>query len=137
MPDFAGFAGFVAALSALSLGVTKAVDFIRNIVDPNDKLQGSWVWNAVAFVAGVALCVGWELNLAPMLVGLVPALSEHASELSGLSGQILTGLLVGGGAGFFHELLSALSSVQTKNDALAASTATYVEPVTTTTTYET
>ena len=119
MPDFAGFAGFVAALSALSLGVTKAVDFIRNIVDPNANLKGSWIWNAVAFVAGVALCLGWQLNLAPMLVGLVPALADKATALGGTSGQILTGLLVGGSAGFWHELLSALSSVQTKNEALA------------------
>lgn len=113
------FAGLVVALGTLSLTVTKVVDFIRNAADKDGRLIGSWVWNVVAFGSGVAFTVGWQLNLGPQLLALVPALADKASVLSGLSGQILTGLLVGGGAGFWHEILAALSSIQTKNEAFA------------------
>jgi hypothetical protein len=114
------FSAFVAALGALSLTTTKVVDLIRNVFDKQGRLVGSWVWNVVAFGVGIAFCLGWQMNLGPQLLTLVPALSDHASALSGVSGQVLTGVLVGGSAGFWHELLSALSSVQAKNEAVAA-----------------
>lgn len=113
------FAGLVAVLGTLSLTVTKVVDFIRNAADKNGRFIGSWIWNAAAFGGGVVFTLGWQLNIGPQLLALVPALADHASALTGISGQILTGILVGGGAGFWHELLSALSSVQAKNEAMA------------------
>jgi len=109
----------LAAVGALSLTVTKVVDFIRNLPWFKDKWLGSWVWNAVALIVGLALCLGWQISIAGPLVALVPALAQHASSFTGVAGQILTGLVIGGGAGFFHDLLHALSAVASRNDSIA------------------
>jgi hypothetical protein len=115
------FLGLITFVSGLSLTVTKVVDFIRNAADKNGKLVGSWVWNVAAFGGGVAFALGWQLNIGPALASLVPALASDAATLQGLAGQVLTGLMIGAGAGFWHEVLSAWSSVQTKNEAIGIS----------------
>ena len=109
------FVGLVAALGALSLTVTKIVDFFRNVLDKQD-MWPKWVWNVVALVIGLVLCVGWQINLAGAASSLVPALADKASVLAGVSGQILTGVVVGMASGFWHELLDALSSVANRNN---------------------
>lgn len=113
-----GFAVVLSIIVGLSLTVTKVVDFIRNLPWFKDKFVGSWVWNAVAFVVGIALCVGWQHSFINDLAHQVPALATV--NFTGTMGYILSGLLLGGVSGFGHELLSALSSIQTKNESIAA-----------------
>jgi hypothetical protein len=108
------FAAVLALISGLSLVITKVVDFIRNLPWFKDKFVGSWVWNAVAFVAGIALCVGWNKNFVGDLMRVVPALAGDADSLKGFSGELLSGMLLGGLSGFAHELLDALSGVASR-----------------------
>jgi type III secretory pathway component EscT len=104
----------VGSILALSLGVTKIVDMIRNLPWFKGKAVGSWVWNVVAFVVGLGIAVGWRHDLSPAAVALVPALANL--HLSSMVGEVLTGVVIGGGAGFFHELLDSLSSVANRNN---------------------
>jgi hypothetical protein len=110
-----GFAVVLAVILGLSLTTTKVVDFVRNLPMFKDKFIGSWIWNALAFVVGVLLCVGWQHSFINDLFAQVPALSTV--HLDGTAGYLLSGLIVGGGAGFFHELLDALSSIANSNNA--------------------
>jgi hypothetical protein len=110
-----GFAVLLGTLGALSLTVTKIVDFARNAFDKEDTFP-YWTWNVVALAVGLAFALGWQLNLAGQAAALVPALAG-TGRLDGIAGQVLTGLLIGGGSGFFHELLDALSGVAAKNRA--------------------
>ena len=114
------FGALIFALGALSLTVTKVVDFFRNVLDKNDTFP-KWVWNLVALVVGLAFCLGWNINLAEAAVRLVPALEQGGvgSTLTGTAGTILTGAVVGMSAGFWHELLDALSSVAKRYNATA------------------
>jgi hypothetical protein len=114
------FAVLLAVIAALSLTATKIVDLIRNVPMFKDRWIGSWVWNVVALVVGLAMCLGWEINLAESAAKLVPALTDQVEKFSGTTGQFLTGLVVGGGSGFFHELLDALSGVASRDHAEAA-----------------
>lgn len=114
----AEFGSVVAMIAALSLTVTKVVDLIRNAFDKNDTAP-KWFWNVAALVVGLAFALGWQLNVVVALVGLVPALVGHASAVTGVSGQALSGIIVGLSAGFWHELLDALSSVANRNNATA------------------
>jgi hypothetical protein len=116
----------LAAIGALSLTVTKVVDLIRNLPWFKDKWIGSWVWNVVALIVGLAFALGWQISIAGPLVALVPALADHAANFTGTMGQVLTGALIGGAAGFWHDLLHALSAVAGKNDALAGPARTTV-----------
>ena len=115
------FGTLIFAIGALSLTVTKAVDFFRNVLDKQDTFP-KYIWNILALVIGLALCVGWNINLAEGAVRLVPALEQGgiSSSLTGTAGSILTGLVVGMASGFWHELLDALSSVANKNNAISS-----------------
>jgi len=104
------FFAVLATLTALSLMVTKGVDFLRNMLDEGDSYP-KYVWNAAAFGVGIAYCVGWQVDVSASVIALVPALAEQSSRLEGVAGQVLTGLIIGGFAGFFHELLDALHGV--------------------------
>lgn len=120
MQDFAVLLG---AIAALSLTVTKVVDFVRNLPyfknpDGSAKYAGSWIWNVLAVVVGLAISLGWSVNIAGDAAKLVPALAGTAENLTGTSGEILTGLVIGAGAGFFHELLDSLSSIANRNNAV-------------------
>src|SRR6185369_899877 len=105
-----GFAAVVAVILGLALTTTKVTDFLRNVLDKSDTYP-KYVWNIVAFLVGIALCVGWQHSFVNDLFHQVPALSDV--NLSGTAGYVLSGLIVGGGAGFFHEVLDALSGVAT------------------------
>ena len=100
----------LAALLAVGAVVTKTVDTVRNVVDKDDSLPKA-TWNIAAFVIGVGYCVGFQVDLSGAILSLVPALADHSDKLTGVSGQVFTGLLAGGAAGFAHELFDALSSV--------------------------
>jgi hypothetical protein len=115
-----GFAVVLAVILGLSLSVTKAVDFTRNLPWFKDKAVGSWVWNAVAFAYGLALCVGWQHSFVNDLFAQVPALANV--NLGTNAGYVLSGLIVGGGAGFAHEVLDALSGVASRAHTQAGDT---------------
>jgi len=104
------FAVVLAAFAALALTVTKSVDLVRNLVD-SDASMPAVTWNVVAFVIGIAYCLGWQIDLSGQVLALVPAFAAHADRLEGVTGQVLSGAIAGGFAGFFHELLDALSGI--------------------------
>jgi hypothetical protein len=110
-----GFAVVLSVIVGLSFTVSQVVAFIRNLPMFKDKYVGTWVWNAVAFVVGVALCVGWQHSFINDLVHQVPALVTL--NFTGTMGYLLSGLLLGGLSGFAHEILDALSSVANRNNA--------------------
>jgi hypothetical protein len=105
-----GFAVVLAVIVGLSLTTTKTVDLLRNILDKGDTWP-KYVWNIAAFAVGIALCVGWQHSFVNDLFHQVPALSQV--NLDGTMGYLLSGIIVGGASGFFHELLDALSGVAT------------------------
>lgn len=101
---------FVVLLTAIVAGgatVTKVVDLIRNAVDRTNKLPAV-TWNVAALAVGVAAALGWRLDVTAHAFAAIPALQN--TRLTGISGQILTGLTFGGAAGFFHEFFDYLSS---------------------------
>lgn len=106
------FAAF-GIIGGLALGVTKVVDFIRNLPFFKGRWVGGWQWNAAAFIVGFAMCMGWQKNFAGDLMRMVPALAADADKVTGTAGYVLSGLLLGGLSGFGHELLDALSGVGT------------------------
>lgn len=113
----------VALLAAVSLTIEKVVSFVRNSIGRNaagaDKYP-TYVYNVLALVVGVGAVLGWPaLNFAPAIVALVPALAPQAHTLSGTSGEVLSGLLAGAGAGFAYGLLQALEATVHRNDASA------------------
>ncbi len=110
------FFAVTAAVAALSLTVTKVVDFFRNLLDKTDTWP-KWSWNVASLVIGLALCLGWQINIAASIVALVPALAGSTALVEGVAGQALSGVVVGLGAGFWHELLDSLSSIANKNNA--------------------
>ena len=110
------FAAVFLTISGLTLIVTKVVDTVRNAVDPDARFP-KVTWNVLAFVVGIAFCIGWEKNLTADLFRMVPALARDADGLGGLSGQVVSGLMLGGFAGFGHELLDRLSPKTTTLEA--------------------
>jgi hypothetical protein len=97
MPDFTAF--LVLAVP-VAVGVTKAVDLVRNAIDPNDAIP-KVVWNIVAFGFGIGAALAWGINLTA---------AAGLSISNGVAGEILTGAALGGMAGFFHEALDAWSA---------------------------
>jgi hypothetical protein len=108
-----GFTAVIASLGALALVDEKVVSFIRNAVDSAGRFP-TYVWNLLAMVVGVAMALGWQLNLAPAVLALIPRFVS-SSALSGTSGQILSGLAIGGAAGFAYGVLQALEATVTRN----------------------
>lgn len=108
-----GFSAVIVTLGALALTVEKIVSFVRNAFDSAGKFP-TYIWNVLALIVGVGFALGWQLNLAPAVVGLIPAVAD-SSALSGTSGQILTGLAVGAASGFMYGVLQALEATVHKN----------------------
>lgn len=96
---------FLLAIGPASLIVTKLVDTVRNLFDAGNTYPKA-VWTILPFVIGVGYALGWQLNFSG-LVPLPPALAETLTpRLTGVAGQVLTGLAFGASAGFWHDLLS-------------------------------
>lgn len=112
------FFAVLASLTVLGATVTKVTDFVRNFLDKDDSWP-KWAWNVVPIAVGLVFALGWQVDLSAPLIALVPALAEHATRLEGVAGQVLTGLLLGGFAGFLHELFDALSGVASRAHAQA------------------
>lgn len=107
--------GIIAALGASALVIEKVVSFLRNAFDKAGRLSTFW-WNVTALVLGVCYTLGWQINLAPALAALVPALSG-STRLTGVSGQVLTGLAIGAASGFWYATFQALEATVTRNSA--------------------
>jgi hypothetical protein len=107
-PVTGAFTAFLVAALPMAVLVTKGVDTIRNLVDPTARFP-KVIWNVVAFVVGVAICLGWGFNPVAGLAAAVPALS-NGSALTGTAGEILSGLALGAMAGFWHEKLDQWSA---------------------------
>jgi hypothetical protein len=112
------FDAFGAALAAalvvagpVAVAVTKLVDFIRNLFGASEPNIPSWVWNVLAMVLGVAIALGWGVNVFGAIVSAVPALAE-SDALKGDMGTVLTGLLIGGMAGFWHDKMAQWSAAR-------------------------
>jgi len=96
-------------VAAASAAITKIVDFIRNSLGESEPKVPKIVWNAGALILGV---VGaFVFDIEPVDLAGVQA--------QGAALKVLTGLVVGGLASGWHELFSALSSVQKKNQEAA------------------
>ena len=105
------FTALLAGLAALALVVTKTLDIIKSFLHVDHPA----FWQTLALVVGVAYCVGWQINVTAQALALVPALAEHSSKLSGVAGEVLTGLTAGAFAGFWHEVLDSLRASAGKN----------------------
>ncbi len=97
------FAAVTAAVVLIAPAVTKFTDFVRNLFDSGNRAP-KWVWNVVAFGAGVALALIFELDYLP-LVEL--GTGAHVSKVVG---EVLTGLAIGGVAAGWHEKFDQLST---------------------------
>jgi hypothetical protein len=104
-PATAALLSLVVIALPLSVAVAKVVDFIRNLFGSSQASVPSWVWNVVAFVVGVAAALGWGINLLSAVVATVPALADKAGT-NDVLGQVLTGLILGGMAGFWHDKMA-------------------------------
>lgn len=106
---FAAFAVLVAAAGPLAIGVTKIVDALRNVFDPQGARFPKVTWIVAAFVASMAVCLGWQFNVVAGFFTLVPALA-NVTAVEGVAGQVLTGGLVAGMASYWHERMDVASS---------------------------
>lgn len=104
------FFAALAAFGAVSIGITKIVDLFRNWFDKDDKVPKA-VWNGAALALGLGYALGWQVDLSATVFELVPASADKSDRLAGITGQVLTGLVAGAFAGFWHELLDALNGI--------------------------
>jgi hypothetical protein len=110
MDEFgAALAAFLIAVGPAAIVVTKAVDTVRNGVDANDSLP-KVTWNILAFVFGVVLALAFQFNMIQPVLDAIPALKTGAEHLTGVWGQVLTGLGIGAVASGWHEKFAQLSN---------------------------
>jgi hypothetical protein len=105
---FAAFTAFLIAALPLSVGVTKIVDTVRNLLGTKEAAVPKVVWNILALVVGVAVALGFEINLLAPISAAIPALKDWTVDPT--AGEIITGLALGGMAGFWHEKMDQWSS---------------------------
>jgi uncharacterized membrane protein YdcZ (DUF606 family) len=104
----------VLGTALLAVIVTKLVDLARKF-DPDNKAP-KMIWIALSMVFGLAIALIWQVD------GLAELGVTSTTRLQGVSGQILTGLLVGGFGSGWHEVFDALSSSAKGARAVAAKT---------------
>lgn len=94
---------FLAAVGPIALGVTKAVDFVRDLVN-SDWRDRPWLWNLVAFAFGVGYCLLFQFNAMALIAGL------RQDIFAGTAGQVATGLAIGATADYWHKHLAQKSA---------------------------
>lgn len=104
----AAFVALVAAAGPVAVFVTKATDTVRNTID-RGRVLPRVTWNLVAFAFGVAVSLGFGFNPIAAFAHAVPALADNGT-VNGIAGQILSGLVVGAMAGFWHEKMDQWST---------------------------
>jgi len=87
---------------AVAAGVTKAVDFVRNLTA--QWTAPKWVWNAVSFGFGLVAAFGFNVELVKVPEGVL------RFDVSEPMLRALTGITIGGMASGLHELFDWLSS---------------------------
>jgi hypothetical protein len=108
METFGGvLTAFLVAALPLAVTVTKVVDLIRNLIDPNDTMP-KVLWNILALVIGALMAVGFEINLLAPVAAAIPALKSWAPDDT--MAEILSGLSIGAMAGFWHEKMDEWSA---------------------------
>lgn len=109
MEAFGGvLTAFLIAALPLGVTVTKVVDFVRNLLGAGEKNVPKWVWNLLALVVGVAIALGFEVNLIAPVTAAIPGLKDW--NPSSTAAMILSGLAIGAMGSFWHEKLSAWSA---------------------------
>jgi len=122
-PVFALIAGLVVTFGPLALGLTKLVDGIRSIVDTTPESPWpDWVWILTAFVVGIGVCLGFEINVADALIASVPAF-KGSTALEGWVGSVFTGAGMAGMASYWHNTMKLKSSKAAESKANAVTTA--------------
>lgn len=96
----------VATIAAASAAVTKVVDLIRNALGKLEPDVPKAVWNFLALGLGVLGAFVFDIEPANL-----PGVQASGSGL-----KWITGLVVGGLSSGWHEVFSAVSSVQTRNE---------------------
>lgn len=86
----------LVSVAGLGLVVTKLVDGVRNLVDPDDAPRLKVVWNALAFLFGIGMAYVWSDWGGFVILGAGPT-------------TFGTGLLIGAVASGWHEGLDRLS----------------------------
>jgi uncharacterized membrane protein YdcZ (DUF606 family) len=105
----------VLGTALLAAIVTKLVDLVRKFDTRDSWPKATWILLSLAF--GVAIALIWQVD------GLAELGVHPTDRLQGVSGQILTGLLVGGFGSGWHELFDSLSSTAKSSRAKAAQAA--------------
>lgn len=105
---FALLAGVVIIFGPLSVGLTKLVDMVRNLVD-SDGSAPKWAWNVLALVLGVVVAIVFEMNVMSQVLDLIPQFSDGTS-LDGALGQVITGVGMAGMAAYHHETMDRKSA---------------------------
>lgn len=85
------FIDFLKVAGAIPLLIRGAIEFVRRAVDPKSKWP-SFTWPVLAFVIGVVGCLVYGFNYISSLV--INGQAPHG--FTGTSGQVLTGLILGG-----------------------------------------
>jgi hypothetical protein len=109
---------FLVAAIPLALLVTKVVDFVRNLLGDAQANVPKWVWNLLAFVVGVIVALGFEVNLIAPIASAIPALKDWAPDST--LAEIGSGLAIGSMAGLWHEKLDEWSSIAKANKPVAS-----------------
>lgn len=91
----------VVLATSIGLVITKLVDMLRNLIDPDDTKPKAW-WNISSAVLGVGVCVIWRIDVITGVLG--------ESRLGEWPALILSGLVVGAVGSGWHEGLDWLSS---------------------------
>jgi hypothetical protein len=86
----------------LALIIEKIAEGIKAIISPAEL--PAWVWFTLTAIIGVGLCVLFAVDLFGAL-GFTSGIA--AAEIVG---QIITGVAVGCGSNFIHDLISKLKS---------------------------
>jgi membrane-bound ClpP family serine protease len=96
------------------MGITKLVDFLRDLLDKEDTWP-RFTWIVAAFVIALAICLGFEVNIIGGFFKELPAFSG-SSSMDGTAGQILTAIGLAGAASYWHERMDLASSSAKVND---------------------
>jgi hypothetical protein len=98
---------FLLVAGPLAIICTKLVDTLRNIFDPAATKVPKVVWNLASFVIGIVIALAYQADIHALIPGLPPVLDN----LTGIGGQVLTGLAIGAVASGWHEFFDLMSSV--------------------------
>lgn len=100
--DPGGFAIFVIMLT-LAVLIESLAEVVKAAIAP--ATLPKWVWFLITSIIGMALCVLFKIDLFAALGFVGGAAAVWVSEL-------LTGIAVGAGSGFVHDILGKLTAAK-------------------------